>query len=69
MPRFVGWGATHVGGFPDLSEVAFEARNPTNTLGFPSLNPTYKKMAKVLIWRTYLRGMRSVAQALYTGDR
>ncbi|OUL29330.1 hypothetical protein [Nostoc sp. 106C] len=20
----VGWGATHVGGFPDLSEVAFE---------------------------------------------
>jgi len=25
-----------------------EARNPTNTLGFASLNPTYKKMAKVL---------------------
>ncbi len=32
MPRFVGWGATHVGGFPDLSEVAFEARNPTQRL-------------------------------------
>jgi hypothetical protein len=27
----VGWGATHVGGFPDLSEVAFEERNPTPT--------------------------------------
>jgi hypothetical protein len=22
--RRVGWGATHVSGFPDLSEVAFE---------------------------------------------
>jgi len=34
MPRFVGW---------------VEARNPTYLLGFASLNPTYKKMAKVLI--------------------
>jgi hypothetical protein len=36
IPRFVGW---------------VEARNPTNTLGLASLNPTYKKMAKVLLLR------------------
>jgi len=34
LGRFVGW---------------VEARNPTNTLGFASLNPTYKKRAKVLL--------------------
>ncbi|MCC5626152.1 hypothetical protein [Nostoc sp. CHAB 5715] len=45
MPRFVGWGATALGGSADLKQVAFEAQNPTNTLGFASLNPTYKKMA------------------------
>ncbi|AFZ22602.1 hypothetical protein Cylst_0227 [Cylindrospermum stagnale PCC 7417] len=27
----VGWGATHVWGFQELSEVAFEERNPTPT--------------------------------------
>jgi hypothetical protein len=25
----VGWGATALGGFPDLKQVAFEERNPT----------------------------------------
>ncbi|WP_460201804.1 hypothetical protein [Scytonema sp. NUACC21] len=36
-PDLVGWGATKsavnlekVGGFPELSEVAFEEQNPTN---------------------------------------
>ncbi|MBE9008140.1 hypothetical protein IQ259_24530 [Fortiea sp. LEGE XX443] len=33
MPSPVGWGATCVGGFPDLSKVALERqRNPTNDL-------------------------------------
>ncbi len=27
-PERVGWGATHVRGFPELSDVAFEERNP-----------------------------------------
>ncbi|WP_104908988.1 hypothetical protein [Nostoc sp. 'Lobaria pulmonaria (5183) cyanobiont'] len=48
--RCVGWGGTHVGGFPDLSEVAFE-RSETQqlqdfeVLGFvpqPNLHSIYQ---------------------------
>ncbi|MGV0106492.1 hypothetical protein NSTCB13_05307 [Nostoc sp. DSM 114160] len=34
---FVGWGATALGGFPDLKHVAFEERNPTRLSRFTKI--------------------------------